>query len=45
MTRCQILTWAFQAINMAAVFEGGAGLPVATVMEIDPNAVVIYFKV
>lgn len=39
------MTWAFQAINMAAVFIGGAGLSIVTVMEIDPNAVVIYFKV
>lgn len=44
-TRHQILTWAFEAVNMAAVFVGGAGLPVATVNEIDPNAVAVYFKV
>ena len=30
---------------MTAVFVGGAGLPMATVMEIDPSAVVTYFKV
>lgn len=45
LTRVQILTWAFQAINMAAVFVGGAGLPITTVMEIDPDAVATYFKV
>ncbi|KAG6362256.1 hypothetical protein INS49_010486 [Diaporthe citri] len=30
---------------MAAVFKGGAGLSIVTVMEIDPNAVVTYFKI
>lgn len=30
---------------MAAVFAGGAGLPIATVMAIDPNAITVYLKV
>lgn len=45
LTGQQILTWIFQGINMAAVFAGGAGLPIATVIEIDPSAVEVYLKV
>ncbi|KAI1457513.1 hypothetical protein F4805DRAFT_171843 [Annulohypoxylon moriforme] len=40
-----ILTWAFQGVNLAAVFAGGAGLPVETVMSIDPEAVVTFLKI
>jgi hypothetical protein len=45
LTEEQILTWVFQAVNMAAVFVGGAGLPIMTVAAIDPNAIVTYLKV
>ncbi|KAH6666341.1 hypothetical protein B0J14DRAFT_604668 [Halenospora varia] len=40
-----ILTWAFQGVNLAAVFAGGAGLPIATVMAIDPSAFTTYLKI
>lgn len=40
-----ILTWGFQGVNLAAVFAGGAGLPVETVMAIDPEAVVTFLKI
>ncbi|KAF2246840.1 hypothetical protein BU26DRAFT_567180 [Trematosphaeria pertusa] len=40
-----LLTWVFQGINMAAVFAGGVGLPIATVMAIDPNAITTFLKI
>ncbi|KAF2789631.1 hypothetical protein K505DRAFT_284036 [Melanomma pulvis-pyrius CBS 109.77] len=40
-----LLTWSFQAVNLAAVFAGGAGLPIATVAAIDPTAITTYLKI
>ncbi|KAI0508624.1 hypothetical protein F5B22DRAFT_659196 [Xylaria bambusicola] len=40
-----VFTWAFQAVNLAAVFVGGAGLPIATVIATDLGAVVTYLKI
>ncbi|RWA09819.1 hypothetical protein EKO27_g5295 [Xylaria grammica] len=40
-----ILTWIFQGVNLAAVFAGGAGLPIETVIAIDPTAVTTYLKI
>jgi hypothetical protein len=45
LTESKILTWAFQAVNLAAVFAGGAGLPIAVVMAIDPTALTTFLKV
>ncbi|KAI1653948.1 hypothetical protein F4813DRAFT_372587 [Daldinia decipiens] len=40
-----ILTWAFQGVNLAAVFAGGAGLPIATVISTNPNALATFLKI
>ncbi|ETS77602.1 hypothetical protein PFICI_09664 [Pestalotiopsis fici W106-1] len=40
-----VLTWTFQGVNMAAVFAGGAGLPITTVMAVDPQALYTYLKI